>query len=292
MITDTLKNTISGYSQPEKSNEAVLAFSKCLKHKSSINNQALSGRKLKLMADDSVFSSLDDNSTEETVAKYFVHGATYSLLIMVLVVVWAFVAVIMLILGATMGVLGFFAGFVASFAILFIALGWLNAQISQYIWKIQVKQKWPSLLGHGFLLFIVIAIAGIPTMIIGAMMWSADIFTYVMFTIVNFLIYSLVDGYICKRVAKVFPDDEFTTRAIPTSFLERTTFRGDCSHCGAVYMYKYSAIGPGGTVKCFNCAQLFAPEIPAQPSSRKPSSLPSVQYTIIESTKPQLVCPS
>jgi len=244
------------------------------------------------MEDDYAYSSLDEDSTERTVAKYFVHGAAYSLLVMVLAIVWAFVAVIMLILGATMGVLGFFVGFVASFAILFIALGWLNAQISQYIWKIQVKQKWLSLLGHGLLLFIVIAIAGIPSMIIGAMMWSADLFTYVMFTIVNFLIYSLVDGYISKRVAEVFPDDELTTRTAAMSVLDRTAFRGQCSHCGAVYMYKYSVIGPSGTVKCFNCAQLFAPNVPGKPPSRKPFSLPMAQYTIVESTKLQLVCPS
>jgi len=254
------------------------------------------------MANDSAFSSADDDSTERTLAKYFVHGAAFSLLTMVLAVAWAFVAVIMIVLGVPGGILGILAGMVAAFGILFIAIGWLNAQISQYIWKTQVKQKWLSLLGHGLLLFIVIAIAGIPSMIISGMMWSADIFTYVMFTIVNFLIYSLVDGYICKRVAEVFPDDEFTTRIAPMRVLDRTTFRGQCAHCGAAYMYKHSVIGPSGTVKCFNCGQLFAPRIPTQPLSRKPSALPAIQYTIIEptksestqleSTKLQLVCPS
>ncbi len=203
------------------------------------------------MADDYAFSNVEEDSTGKMVAKYFVHGAVYSLLMLVLVVVWAFLMIIMVAFGSIIGL-------VASFAILFIMVGWLNAQISQYIWKIEVKQKWLSLLGHGLLLFIVIAIAGIPSMIISGMMWSADIFTYVMFTIVNFLIYSLVDGYICKHVAEIFPNDELTTRAAPTSFLERTTFRGQCSHCRAVYMYKHSVIGPSGTVKCFNCGQLFA----------------------------------
>ncbi len=244
------------------------------------------------MADDSVYSSADDDSTERTAAKYFVHGAAFSLLTMVLAVVWAIVALIMIVLSVIGGILGILAGGVAALGILFIAIGWLNAQISQYIWKIQVKQKWLSLLGHGFLLFIAIAIAGIPSMIISGMMWAADLFTYVVYTIVNFLIYSLVDGYICKRVAEGFPDDELTIHAAPLSVLDRTTFRGNCSHCGAVYMYKYSVIGPSGTVKCFNCAQLFAPKIPAKPPSRKPSSLPSVQYTIIEPTKLQLACPS
>jgi len=237
------------------------------------------------MADDSAFSNGEEDSTGKMVAKYFVHGAVYSLLMLVLVVVWAFLMIIMVVLGSIIGL-------VASFAILFMMVGWLNAQISQYIWKIHVKQKWLSLLGHGFLLFIVIAIAGIPSMIIDMMMWSADVFTYVMFTIVNFFIYSLVDGYICKHVAGEFPDDEFTTRAASMSVLERTTFHGHCSHCGAIYMYRYSVIGPSDTVKCFNCAQLFAPNIPAQPPRRDPSSLPTVQYTIVESTELQLECPS
>ena len=244
------------------------------------------------MADDSVFDDVEEDSTGKTVAKYFVHGAAYSLLVIVLVAMWAFLAIIMIILGAVMGFLGLIFGLVASLTILFIGLGWLNAQISQYIWMNKVKQKWSSLLGHGFLLFIVIAIAGIPSVIINLIMGSADIITYVMFTIVNFLIYSLVDGYICKRVAEVFPDDEFTTRAASTSFLERTTFRGRCTHCGADYMYKRSVIGPSGTVKCFNCGQLFTPEIPARPPMRRPSPPPTVNYTIIEDTKLQAVCPS
>ena len=237
------------------------------------------------MADDYAYNNVEEDSTGKMVAKYFVHGTVYSLLMLVLVVVWALLMIIMVVFGSIIGL-------VASFAILFIMIGWLNAQISQYIWKIEMKLNWLSLLGHGLLLFIVIAIAGIPSMIIGGMMWSADLFTYVMYTIVNFLIYSLIDGYICRRVAEIFPDDELTTRAAPLSFPERTTFRGQCSHCGAVYMYKYSVIGPSGTVKCFNCAQLFAPDIPAQPPSWKPSSLPTIQYTIVESTELQLECPS
>jgi predicted Zn finger-like uncharacterized protein len=244
------------------------------------------------MADDSVFDDVEEDSTGKTVAKYFVHGAAYSLLVLVLVTIWLFVVIIMIVIGSIMGILGLLLGFGASLAILFMGLGWLNAQISQYIWKNQVKQRWLSLLGHGLLLFIVIFIAGIPSMIIDLMLWSADLFTYTTFTIVNFLIYSLIDGYICKRVAEVFPDDEFTTRAAPTSFLERTTFRGQCTHCGAVYTYKQSVIGPSGTVKCFNCGQLFASKIPVQPPRRRPSSPPTVNYTIIESTKLQAVCPS
>lgn len=244
------------------------------------------------MADDSMFGDVEEDSTGKMVAKYFVHGAAYSLLMLVLWVVWAFVAVIMIVFGVFMGILGVLVGLGASFAILFMMVGWLNAQISQYIWKIQVKQKWLSLLGHGFLLFIAIAIAGIPSMIIDMMMWSVDLFAYSMYTIVHFIVYSLIDGYICKRVSEVFPDDEFTGRAAPTRFLERISFRGQCPHCGAVYMYKHSAIGLSGTVKCFNCGQLLAPEIPAQPPPRKSSSLPTIKYTITESTKLLAVCPS
>ncbi len=247
------------------------------------------------MADDYAYSNVDDDSKGIMVAKYFMHGAAFVYLMVVLLVAWIFVTLMIavrIVPGVQMGVLNILGIIIASFAIMFIAVGWLNAQVSQHIWKVQVKQKWLSLLGHGFRLFIVIAIAGMPFMIINAMMRSADLWTYVKFIIVNFLIHSLVIGYICKRVAEVFTDDEFTTRATPTSFLERTTFRGQCTHCGAVYMYKHSVIGPSGTVKCFNCGQLFAPKIPAQPLGRRPSSLPTARYTIIESTKLQLVCPS
>lgn len=237
------------------------------------------------MADDSVFGDVEDDSTGKMVAKYFVHGAAYSLLMLVLAVVWAFLIVFMVILGSIVGL-------IASLAVLFMMVGWLNAQISQYIWKIDVKQQWLSLLGHGFLLFIVMLIASIPSWIIEVMMSSADLITYLMYSIVSFIVYSLINGYIAKHVAEVFPDDEFAGRVVSKSGLGRASFRGKCSNCGAVYMYKYSTIGPSGTVKCFNCAQLFAPKIPAQPPMRRSTSLPSAKYTIIESTKLQTVCPS
>ena len=56
------------------------------------------------MADDSVYSSADDDSTERTAAKYFVHGAAFSLLTMVLAVVWAIVALTMIALSVIGGI--------------------------------------------------------------------------------------------------------------------------------------------------------------------------------------------
>ena len=176
----------------------------------------------------------DDDSPEMKIAKYFMHGAALIYLGAVLFAAWIFVTLMIAVRifpGVQMGALGILGVATASIAILFIEVGWLNAQVSQRIWKIQVKQKWPSLLGHGFLLVIVIAIAGIPFMIISPMMLRADLWTYIKFLIVNFLIYSLVIGYICKRVVEVFTNDELTTRTGSMSVLDRITFRGQCSHC-------------------------------------------------------------
>ncbi len=186
------------------------------------------------MADDYAYSNGDDDSTGIIVAKCFMHGAAFFYLMVVLLVAWIFVALMIavrIVPGVQLGVLSILSIIIANFAIMFIAVGWLNAQVSQHVWKVQVKQKWLSLLGHGFRLFIVIAIAGMPFMIINAMMRSADLWTYVKFIIVNFLIHSLVIGYICKRVAEVFTDDELTTHTGSTSILDRTAFHGQCSHC-------------------------------------------------------------
>lgn len=178
---------------------------------------------MELVVDDYAYSNVDDDSTEMIIAKYFMHGAALIYLGVVLFVAWLFVTLMIafrIVPGVQMGALTILGVVTAYFAILFMVVGWLNAQVSQHIWRIQVKQKWPSLLGHGFLLFIVIAIAGIPFMIISPMMLRADLWTYIKFLIVNFLIYSLVIGYICKRVADVFTDDELTTRTASMSVLD------------------------------------------------------------------------
>ena len=186
------------------------------------------------MADDHAHNSVDDDSTGIIVAKYFMHGAAFIYLMVVLLVAWIFVALMIavrIVPGVQLGALSILSIIIANFAIMFRAVGWLNAQVSQHVWKVQVKQKWLSLLGHGFLLSIVIAIAGIPFMIINAMMLSADLWTYVQFLIVSFFIHSSVIGYICKRVAEVFTDDELTTRTGSMSALDRIAFRGQRSHC-------------------------------------------------------------
>jgi hypothetical protein len=186
------------------------------------------------MADDYAYSNADDDSTGIIVAKCFMHGAAFVYLMVVLLVAWIFVALMIavrIVPGVQLGALSILSIIIANFAIMFIAVGWLNAQVSQHVWKVQVKQKWRSLLGHGFLLSIVIAIAGIPFMIINSMMLSADLWTYVEFLIVSFLIHSSIIGYFCKRIAEVFTDDALTTRIGSMNVLDRTTSRGQCFHC-------------------------------------------------------------
>jgi hypothetical protein len=107
------------------------------------------------MADDHAYSNADDDSTGIIVAKCFMHGAAFIYLVVVLLVACVFVTLmitIMIVPGVSLGVLSILGEVIASFTILFMAVGWLNAQVSQHIWKNQVKQKWLSLLGHGFLL--------------------------------------------------------------------------------------------------------------------------------------------
>ena len=77
----------------------------------------------------------------------------------------------------------------------FFIIGGLNTLLTSLIWSVSVKSGWKSLLAHGFAFGVVQLIAHIPAIIISFIL--SDLIT----TIVLFIVYSFIDGFLARKVA-------------------------------------------------------------------------------------------
>jgi hypothetical protein len=128
--------------------------------------------------------------------KYFLHGLIFSLLLLALEIVWAFLLVFLVLIG-------YIVGLILGLIVLFFIIGGLNALLTQSIWDTYIKQNWKSLLGHGIVLFIALIVAAIPSLLVRYAYPSliAEVFV--------FFVYCFVDGYIAKQVGFVFEEDRY-----------------------------------------------------------------------------------
>ena len=94
--------------------------------------------------------------------------------------------------------IGLFIGLIIGLLVLFLIIGGLNAALTDFVWQIPIKSDWKSLLVHGFVLFIVLLIASVPSLIIPS---PATM-------IVIFIIYGVIDGFIAKNIAGYWEEDE------------------------------------------------------------------------------------
>lgn len=129
-----------------------------------------------------------------TASKYFLHGILFSVLMLVLGFVWAIIFVILV-------VAGFLIGFIIGIIVLFIIMGGLNNFLTDKIWCIRVKSGWKSLLGHGFILFIVLVVADIPAIIINLTAPST------ITAVVLFIVYAFIDGFLAKSIAGFWEEE-------------------------------------------------------------------------------------
>jgi len=120
--------------------------------------------------------------------KYFLHGISFSFLLLVLAFVWTIIAVALVFIG-------FIIGLIIGFLVLFYIIGGINAVLTDLIWGVSIKTDRKSLLAHGFVLFILLIIAAIPQFVISFVVPSLAT------TIVMFIIYCFIDGFIAKSVA-------------------------------------------------------------------------------------------
>ena len=136
---------------------------------------------------------LPEEGYPRRVAKYFIHGIAYSVIMIALVFLWVFATVLLVAVGSLIGL-------IIGFILLFIILGGLNCFLTGTIWSISTKTSWTSLLIHGLALFIALIIAHVPAFLINLAVSSLTT------TIGLFIVYAFVEGFVAKNVAKVWKE--------------------------------------------------------------------------------------
>jgi len=196
------------------------------------------------------------------IAKYFLHGVAYSLLVVGFVLVWIFLLVALVVIGSILGLL-------LGLLVMVMGVGYLNSLLSGYFWKIQTQTKWSSLLVHGLMLMIAIGLASVPFMILEYLAESLTPVVSIVAILVLFVIHSIVNGYLGKAVASMQGDSDSSW----THAQSMTAYREKCPYCESVYVYKASAVRPDGTIKCFYCNHGIKVEVPVE--TQKQSDLMS-----------------
>lgn len=130
----------------------------------------------------------EKEKTWKVIAKYFVHGAAFSVIFTILAMLWLFGLLILIVLGS-------FIGLIIGLGILMVIIGGLNSALTSVLW-FPVRTSFWSILGHGFVLSIVLLIVnGIFVMI------PTLAFPEASTTAITFIIASFLDGFVAKKVA-------------------------------------------------------------------------------------------
>jgi uncharacterized membrane protein len=119
--------------------------------------------------------------------RYFVHGLLFSLFGFFIGFLLAFIFLGLIVLGA-------FIGLIIGFLLLFLILGEVNAFLMERIWSTRSNENWKSMLAHGFILAMAFLAVSIPSFVIS--IYAESLPT----TIVLFIVYCFIDGYIAKNV--------------------------------------------------------------------------------------------
>ncbi len=137
-------------------------------------------------------------------AKYFLHGVTFSILFFVSAIVWGFVF-------GTLIVLGSFIGLIIGVVLLFLIVGGLNAFLSEAIWNLSIDYGWQNLLSCGFYLTAALILVHIPT--VYALIYEPP---SIIVSMVLFVIYAFIDGFLAKELAPIWEDkgDELKVESV------------------------------------------------------------------------------
>jgi hypothetical protein len=123
------------------------------------------------------------------------HGIAFSILYLILAIVW-FVALVFLVM------VGLFIGLIIGLLVLFWIIGGLNTLLADAVWGMSLRSDWKSLLFHGFALFFVLLIAHIPAFIINLAAQNIVIYAMV------FIVYAFIDGFLARSVAEMWEGEE------------------------------------------------------------------------------------
>ncbi|MFW9849309.1 MAG: hypothetical protein ACFFF4_09215 [Candidatus Thorarchaeota archaeon] len=188
----------------------------------------------------------DEPSQLYTIGKYWVHGFLYQILTTVVLIPTLFAMIFLIIVIS-------FIGLIIGFGLLFMAIGWANKAISGYLWKIESRGAWTSLIGHGLALFIALLLVSFPVAYIQIMFY----YSIVMYYVIAYGPTPIIQGYIAKSVAGYFSDDmtqkAFAVRSGQTPKGPLTT----CPYCNAVFPYREIDITVEGTAPCRTCGAVI-----------------------------------
>jgi predicted lysophospholipase L1 biosynthesis ABC-type transport system permease subunit len=134
-------------------------------------------------------------SQKSSLVRYFLHGIAFSVLFSLLAIGWVFIL-------AFLTVIGYIIGLMLGLIVLFLIIGGLNAFLTDFVWSIPVRSDWKGLLSHGSVLFWVLLVAGIPQYLVT--LAAPSIVT----SIVMFVVYAFIDGYVAKNVGKMWESEE------------------------------------------------------------------------------------
>jgi hypothetical protein len=127
--------------------------------------------------------------------RYFLHGIAFSLLFFVLVFFGVFLTFFLVTIGSWLGLI------IGIVFILFL-MGALNVGLTEIIWGTMIGTSLKSILAHGILLLILLVLAGLPSSLVRNI--SPGLTT----TIIMFVIYCFIDGFIARKVALIFEESD------------------------------------------------------------------------------------
>jgi len=137
---------------------------------------------------------MEEESLQRNLLKYFLHGITFSILVIGLAIFWVFIF-------AFLVSIGLFIGFIIGFLVLFYLIAGINVYLTGRIWDVSVKEDLLSLLGHGFTLFVALIIGHIPAIVISLFVQSQIV------TIAFVIINAFIDGFLAVNVASMWEEE-------------------------------------------------------------------------------------
>jgi hypothetical protein len=127
-------------------------------------------------------------------ARCFLHGIAFSILFLLLGLVWIIILLILVMVGDLIGLI---IGFTA---LLFFTAG-LNTLLTDFIWSTTIEFGWKALLIHGLGLFFALFFVDLPRYIFLPRSGPS-----LALLIGAFVIYSFIDGFIAQNVASVWEE--------------------------------------------------------------------------------------
>ena len=127
----------------------------------------------------------------KAISKYFLHGFAFSVLFLILGIAWFFALVVLTSLGSLIGLL-------IGFGLLVYIVGFLNSEITGFLWFTVEREFWSTLFHGGVLLAALLIVEGI-------FVWVPNmIFPSVYVQIITFIIGAFLNGLVGKKVAEIW----------------------------------------------------------------------------------------